>query len=67
VATKGTGKRVTILTLRVLYIFLISEGRIAVTRLWEGCFVLRGTVDNFTNDLCAKLSTVTPHTNSPKP
>jgi hypothetical protein len=39
----------------------------AATRLWEGCFVLGGTVDNFTNDLCAKLSTATPHANSPKP
>jgi hypothetical protein len=26
-----------------------------------------GTLNNFTNNLCAKLSTVTPHTNSPSP
>jgi hypothetical protein len=29
--------------------------------------VSRGTVDIFTNDLCAKLSTATPHANSPSP
>jgi hypothetical protein len=67
VATRGIGKRVTISILRVLYRFPISEGRMASMRLWEGGFVSGGAVDNFTNDLYAKLSKVSPHANSPSP
>jgi hypothetical protein len=36
-------------------------------RLWEGCFVSGGTVNNFTNDLCANLLKATPQANSPSP
>jgi hypothetical protein len=67
VDTKGTGERVTISTPRVLYRFPISEGRMAAMRLWEGGFVSGGAVENFTSNLCAKLSTVTPQANSPCP
>jgi hypothetical protein len=39
----------------------------AAMRLWERYFASGGTLDIFTNDLCAKLSTATPHANSPSP